>query len=786
MSGAIQSAGLLASIGLGRPGSLLPVGCLFAATLALTLWSYSRLALPPKARALAWFLKTLGFLLLLTCWLEPQWLQRVPRERANAVALLLDDSRSMQLPDAHKGSSRGERLQRVWNEGAATWRHELERDYRTLNFTFAGGLTELGKSSALEFNGGPTALGSALSQVVERLGERPAGIVVLTDGVASDLNDLDAKTLPPVFPVVFGRSAPGPDLALGAVNATSTAFEDAPVTVAVEVLVAGVSEIRARVRLEGIDTQDVAGGVAVAVESFVTLKRGQQQAGVQLQFSPKRSGATFYRVSVDSPDLAPEAELTLENNTRLLCVNRSVGPHRLLYVAGRPNWEFGPMRRALDTDSELQLLGLIRVAKREPKFAFKGRGGESSNPLFRGFQKGEDGSVQKYDKPVLVRVNVETRDELAAGFPKTAEELFGYKGIILDDVEAEFFTPEQQRLLQRFVAERGGGLLMLGGMESFEGGGWKGTPVEAALPVWLGKDSESGGTYQWKLSREGLLEPWVRQRKAEAQELERMDKLPAFEILNGVAGIKPAASVLAWGISGPQKRPALVTQRYGSGRSGALLAGDLYQWGIGDPTRGSDLAKFWRQVARWLVADVPSKVEMSIKAKTSDSSTVVLVHVRDGQARAVEDAEVEIRVRKCGEPEAATVLLRAEPTPEPGTFSVEYPGGVRGGLVGEATARSADGELLGTSSHGWVQDASEVEFRSISPDRKAMEELAEKTGGAVVEVEQLESLPQRLKNVPDLVVEVKVKPLWHTGMVFGLALLCLCGEWLVRRKHGAA
>jgi uncharacterized membrane protein len=589
-----------------------------------------------------------------------------------------------------------------------------------------------------------------------------------------------------VFPVVFGKADPGPDLALGAVSATTSAFEDAPVSVAVETMVRGVSGIRVRVRLEGIEPQDVAAGKAVAVEALATLRPGAEQAAVQLQFSPAKSGPTFYKVSVDSPDLAPQRELTLENNTRLLCVNRAGGPHRLLYVAGRPNWEFGPMRRALDGDSELQLLGLIRVAKREPKFAFKGRGGESSNPLFRGFQKGEESEVQRYDKPVLVRVNVERSEELAGGFPKTAEELFGYKGIILDDLEAEFFTPEQQRLLQRFVAERGGGLLMLGGMESFEGGGWQGTPVEALLPVWLGKGSESVGIYQWKLSREGLLEPWVRRRKEELQELERLRQLPAFEVLNGVAGVKPAASVLAWGTDEAQKRPALVTQRYGAGRSGALLAGDLYRWGIGDPTRGEDLAKFWRQAARWLVSDVPSRVELSVKPAGFEGGAALLVRVHDSQFHAVEDAEVEVRVRKLGDPEEAAVLLRAEATGEPGTFSAEYPGGVRGALVGEAFARSPEGELLGTSAHGWVQDASEAEFRSVSPDRKAMEELAKRTGGAVLEVEELESLPRKLRNVPALVQEVRVKPLWHTGWVFGLALFCLCGEWVLRRKNGAA
>ena len=57
--------------------------------------------------------------------------------------------------------------------------------------------------------------------------------------------------------------------------------------------------------------------------------------------------------------------------------------------------------------------------------------------------------------------------ELRDGFPKTADELYRYHAIVLDDLEAGFFTPDQLTLLRNFVSQRGGGLLMLGGPDSF-------------------------------------------------------------------------------------------------------------------------------------------------------------------------------------------------------------------------------------------------------------------------------------------------------------------------------
>src|SRR6202007_2334963 len=69
------------------------------------------------------------------------------------------------------------------------------------------------------------------------------------------------------------------------------------------------------------------------------------------------------------------------------------------------------------------------------------------------------------------------------GFPKTREELFAYRGLILGSVEAAAFTPDQLRMIADFVNKRGGSLLMLGGRRSFAEGGWAGTPVAEVLPV---------------------------------------------------------------------------------------------------------------------------------------------------------------------------------------------------------------------------------------------------------------------------------------------------------------
>jgi Ca-activated chloride channel homolog len=63
--------------------------------------------------------------------------------------------------------------------------------------------------------------------------------------------------------------------------------------------------------------------------------------------------------------------------------------------------------------------------------------------------------------------------------------LQAYDLIILENVPAESISPVAQRALVAHVKDMGGGLVMVGGPDSFGAGGWKGSEVEPILPVKL-------------------------------------------------------------------------------------------------------------------------------------------------------------------------------------------------------------------------------------------------------------------------------------------------------------
>ena len=83
----------------------------------------------------------------------------------------------------------------------------------------------------------------------------------------------------------------------------------------------------------------------------------------------------------------------------------------------------------------------------------------------------------------LGRAKLDARAIGAEAFPAQLAGLLGADAVVLNNVDGSRFTFQQQHLLMRYVTELGGGLVMVGGPDSFGAGGWIGSPVAKVLPV---------------------------------------------------------------------------------------------------------------------------------------------------------------------------------------------------------------------------------------------------------------------------------------------------------------
>ena len=780
-----------------------------AALLVPLTWLALRPAGPQRgARAFGLGLRALGIALLLLCLLDPQWVSSRPKKGANLFAILADNSQGLQVADAHESISRGAKLRTLLTEPGAKWLEAVADNFQVRPYIFDRDLKRVRDFSELDFQGNSTALGGALKKLRERLNGQPlAGILLFTDGNATDLpNGLGETGGVPIYPVVVGSADGLRDVRVERADMRLTAFDDAPVSLTVAV--AGQGAVG---RDLSVTVRRLAAAGTVAAENLpapqtTTVANDQDAAEVKFDWRPGGTGIQFYETAVSVKGMPAFDEATMLNNRRAVLVDRGRPAYRILYVGGRPSWEFKFLNRALAEDPQLQLPALIRVANREPKFTFLGRAGETTNPLFRGAAGAAD-DTQRYDQPVIKGLNAKDETELAAGFPRNAAELFAYDAVILDDIESAAFTTEQLGLLRRFVAERGGGLLMLGGEGTLEDGGYESTALRDMLPVYLDRLNEvvPEGELKWELTREGWLEPWTRVRAVESEERTRLASMPTFLTANRLKSIKPAATVLATitDATTGQRYPALVAQHYGAGRAIVTGVGDLWSWGMKGEAEHADLDRFWRQLARLLVTDVPAPVELRVEPASEESGGMTLrVTARDAEFKPLDLATAKITIKSVGAeplkpatpPDAAapmpvpafsSVTLPAEPVADtPGQYAATFAPRDAGAYLADVEVTDLTGKILGHAQAGWVHDPAAEEFRSLAPNRALLEELARRTGGEVIPWSGLDSLAKKLGRAPAAISENFSEPLWQQGWVFLVVLTCFLSEWGWRRWKG--
>ena len=391
---------------------------------------------------------------------------------------------------------------------------------------------------------------------------------------------------------------------------------------------------------------------------------------------------------------------------------------------------------------------------------------------------------------MLLRFGVEGDEQLRDGFPKSAGDLFAYHALIIDDLEAAFFTQDQMSLIQRFVSERGGGLIMLGGPGSFQSGKYDRTPIGELLPVYLDQalSDVPAQDYRFSLTREGQHPPWsfIRVRGTIEEEQRQLAEKPAHASLNRVRAVKPGATILARA-TGPDgtSYPALVAQSFGKGRTASLMAGDMWKWSMHRREDDEpDLERAWRQTMRWLVADVPQRIEIRTRRRTDLPQQPVELRVvaRDEEFQPLDNAEVKIRIEP---PQGAAVDLAGQPDETTaGVYVATYVPRHDGGYRATAEVLAADGSRIGERQAGWIAEPDLEEFSRLEPGRELLQQIARSTGGELVDAEALDRFVSDLPNQRIPVTEPWVFPLWHQWSVFALAMVCLVGEWGLRRLRG--
>ena len=775
-------------IHLASEGWLIPVIVTILLVTALGVWLYKTNPAGKQTPFICYVLKTLALVLLLLCLLNPQKVSKDPKKGETAFIVLADNSKSMELKAPGAQESQAEVLKKIITEGKTGWIHQLNEQFELTRYMFSNRLNQFSDEKKFDFSGSATDLVKHLGDISNRFDpKKTGGILLLTDGLFTDRGKgkIDYSKLPAIFPVVLKNKDEQKDLWIKSADATVSSFEDAPVSLKVDIgsINYGGKEIV-------VDVVDEANEV-VATQKYT---QDTDSKTLRFQLKDNKTGIQFYNIRVSSVDETEQfknadlsKEITLKNNIHRIKVDRRGGPYRILYVSGRPNWDFKFLTRSIQDDKHIELSALVRIAKKEKKFTFREGGNSDVNPLFQGLDKEKAEANENYDEPVFLRFNTRNKEELAKGFPSTKEDLFKYHALIIDDCESSFFTSDQHALIREFVSERGGGLLMLGGMESLYEGRYHKTVVRDILPVYLNLKPQFGDydkRLKFSLTRDGWLQPWVRLFENEAEEKSRMASMAEFRVMNRVSGVKPGARVLAELSDENNKNvPAMIVQRFGLGRTAVFTIGDYWRWGMKSSDDHELMSKSWRQMMRWLAADVPSFMEISMTEPENYQEPVVIeFKPKDNSFKSLE--EISPRVEVTNSEGVVESKSMEQDEKNPGTYRLKYFPAKEGNYSVRVSAGSEELPEKGEQINKFFISNQTKEDKILIPDDDFITELAEKTGGRILQPEDLSDFATNVPKENFKVVEERSEPIWNRSWVFIIIILLLSGEWWIRRTRG--
>ena len=670
----------------------------------------------------------------------------------NFVGILIDDSQSMRITD-QDGVTRSDFVQSTFGSEGSELLTALSEKFTLRYFRFSRDASRLNDMADLSYSGTATDLGNVMVRAQEELAGVPiSGLVVISDGADNTGEVLAESLLPlqaanvPVYTVGLGEEELSPDVQISRVEMPRTVLVGTSLVVDVIVSHRGYSGRTVQLVVE--DT-----GQLLASED-VTFARDGEPVVTRVRIEAQDAGPRLLRFRVP----AQEGERVTENNVRDVLANVVNNAEKILYFEGEPRWEVKFLRRAVSEDENLQVVVLQRTA--ESKF---------------------------------LRLDVDDAEELAAGFPKTREELFRYRALILGSVEASFFTHDQLDMISDFVSRRGGGLLFLGGRNAFAEGGYQGTRLAEVLPVFLDDELSTGaGPYFDELfitpTRAGLTHP-ATQLGADNSEavIERWEALPAVTTLNPITRLKPGATRLLSG--GPERdrerQVVLAFHRYGRGKVIVLPIQDSWIWQMHAdiPFEDQTHETFWRQLLRWLLDGVPDQVgAQSERGVVEPGQPVNLtIEVRDSAYAEVNNANVVAVVH---DPSGDSITV-------PLDWDVEQDGHYDGGFpttapgLYEVFVRAMRGaDTVGTAVTYVDVAPSTDEYFDASMRGTTLRRVADQTGGLFYTPESVANLPEDISLTGAGVTLTEERDLWDMPILLLLVLGLMGGEWGYRRKRG--
>lgn len=664
---------------------------------------------------------------------QPEWVEEFRPDTKPTIAVLWDESASMDTKDVASGSgliTRREAIGSLTSPG--TWTALNDRmDVVVQPFASLAAARR-------------TDLYEPLSQAPEKY-KNLIGVVLVSDGDWNDgLPPVQAATKlrlkgVPVFTVPVGSTTRLPDIELQSLGSPTFGIAGKAIRIPFTIESSLPREYLTPVKLKTSDGDEVSEDIRIGPMGRTTAS---------MLWKPTKTGDVTLSLEVPKhPD-----ETMVDNNKLTAPIAIREEKLRVLVVESIPRWEYRYLRNALSRDPGVDVTCL----------------------LFH---------------PGLSKPGGGTKDYIKQ-FPAGLDELSKFDVVFLGDVGLEEgqLTAEHCRLLKGIVEHQASGLVFMPG--------WQGrqmslleSPLSDLMPVVM-DDSQPGG---WGSRTPGHFELTEVGRRslltnlADTQEsnIEVWEDLPGFQWYAPVVRAKGGTEVLAVHKDASNKHgrlPLLVTRTFGAGKVLFMGTDGAWRWrkGVEDKYH----YRFWGQVVRWMayqrnmVKGETMRLYYAPDQPQIRQTFALHANVMEKSGEPLAKGDVTARITA---PSGKSETVRFTSTGEEwgvfhGRYTANEPGRHKVILACQQT-----GATLETSVFVQGGDAERV-GRPARPE--VLEEIARVTKGKVLAPGKLDQLLQSLASLPDPPQSIRRVQLWSHPALMAVVVVALGVFWVGRKVVG--
>jgi hypothetical protein len=614
----------------------------------------------------------------------------------------------------------------------------------------------LNRLQDLSATGTATRPATAVQSVLADLrGRPPAALVVITDGVSSEgdterLSNVAAEfrqagCLPIFVPV--GSQQAVKDIELADVVVDDVAFLGDPVLLSGRIRAQGLANQSATIRVSRADSGIVLSEQTLVIEPNERLQR------FECSWTPSEAGTWPVKIEV----LPLDGERLQDNNHQTREVQVRSERLKVLLVESRPRFEFRFLKQWLERDQTIELKTVLVEA--DPEYAQ------------------EDRTALPY-------------------FPSTQQELWQFDVVIVGDVAPTQLGASAGDGLLAFVREKGGGLLWLSGPLAnpwtFGDSPWAG--LLPFLPGNVIPPSERAGlaagadtAFRPLLTLDGQLGvPFFRLADQESQALAVWQQLPGWYWFVSVASVKPGVRVLAQHplvAHEGERAPLITVQQVGAGKVLWHASDELWRWRF--RTGDRYFGKYYSQAIRYLcrsrhlAQDRLAELVLDRSIYRRGEPVGLRVRFLDEQFLPPEADGVHVLIEQANGPRRDIALSRLAHLP---TVFEANATGLPAGSYRAWVSRPTFGTESPALQATFRIDHHDREMLDVATDLADLELAARRSGGQVVPLTQIDTIPERIPSGPSIALQPGTpQPLWMRWEPLLLLMGVLTLEWLLRR-----